>query len=149
MGLRFESEEELRRLAPELAARNARKLTPRARPQTPAPRLPGLPEPKESEARFQAWLLGRAHELGWRTAHFRTALSAAGRHMTPVAGDGKGFPDTVLLRGPRLVVAELKAARGSLTPEQVEWLAAWKAVPAAEVFTWRPKDRPQIEEVLA
>jgi hypothetical protein len=149
VSLRFESEDELRRLAPELAERNAARIGLRRRPtgdlEDP---LPGVKPPRESEASFQAWFLGRARELGWRTAHFRTARTEDGRHLTPVAGDGAGFPDNVLLRGGRLVVAELKSDKGTFGRGQPEWLAAWREVPCAEVFVWRPKDRPQIEEVL-
>ena len=54
--------------------------------------------PKVSEAAFQAQVLHLAALKGWRTAHFRTAMDSRGRHRTPVAGDGKGFPDLVLAR---------------------------------------------------
>jgi hypothetical protein len=51
------------------------------------------------------------------------------------------------LRGPRLIVAELKVGNNLPTAEQDEWLLAFKAagVPA---FVWWPGDWPKIVEVL-
>jgi hypothetical protein len=65
-----------------------------------------------------------------------------------VAGDGVGWPDLVMLRGDRIVVAELKAdgAPGP-RPEQRAWLDAWRAV-GAEVYVWRPADFGALHEVL-
>ena len=63
-------------------------------------------------------------------------------------GDGKGFPDLVLLRGGAIVAAELKVGRGKPTPEQASWLAAFAAAGAA-AFLRRPDDWPEIERVLS
>ena len=51
--------------------------------------------------------------LGWRTAHFRPAMTSHG-WRTAVSGDGKGFPDLVLVSG-RVLFVELKGARGKVT----------------------------------
>lgn len=90
-----------------------------------------------TEAELQALVLDAARLLGWRVAHFRPARTSHG-WRTPVAGDGAGFPDLVMLRSPRLVIAELKAERGRLTDAQHAWLDAWRNVPAAEVHIVRP-----------
>jgi hypothetical protein len=67
---------------------------------------------------------------------------------TPVQGDGKGFPDLVLARPPRVIFAELKTAKGKLGPEQENWLAALTACPGVEVYVWRPDQLDDIAQIL-
>jgi hypothetical protein len=50
-----------------------------------------------------------------------------------------GFPDTVFVRPPRIVYAELKREDGRVTREQWAWFDALKAS-GAEVYIWRPSD---------
>lgn len=50
-----------------------------------------------------------------------------------------GFPDCVMLRGDRMVVAELKREGKKPTPAQQEWLSAFREV-TDEVYIWRPSD---------
>ena len=50
-----------------------------------------------------------------------------------------GFPDVILVRPPRLVVAELKSERGRLRSEQRVWLEALAAC-GIETHVWRPSD---------
>jgi hypothetical protein len=99
------------------------------------------------ETDFQSAVIEAAQFLGWRVAHFRAGRTANG-WRTPVAGDGAGFPDLVLVRGPRLVVAELKSHRGQVTSRQQLWLDDLVAVPGIEVHVWRPDDWTQIENTL-
>lgn len=91
-----------------------------------------------TEADLLTGVLDLARALKWRTAHFRPAQTARG-WRTPVSGDGKGFPDILLVRD-RLIAAELKAG-SRLTPEQTDWLAALRAV-GIETFVWTPADYP-------
>lgn len=91
-----------------------------------------------SESELQSAIIGLAHLLGWRVAHFRSANTAQG-WMTPVAADGKGFPDLVLARGGRLVFAELKAERGRMSKEQDAWLDALRLT-GATVAVFTPRD---------
>lgn len=59
-----------------------------------------------------------------------------------------GYPDLTLLRGARMVIAELKSdAAPPPKGEQMEWLRAFHAITTA-VFTWRPRDWGDIEVVL-
>ena len=51
--------------------------------------------------------------LGGRVAHFRPPRTVHG-WRTAVAADGAGFPDLVMVRGSRLLAAELKSERESL-----------------------------------
>ena len=101
-----------------------------------------------TEKCFIAMVLQLAKLCGWRVAHFRPARTATG-WRTPVQGDGKGFPDLLLIHERRgaLLVAELKVGRGKVTADQDAWLAAFEAagVPA---YLWSPAEWDQIERVL-
>ena len=99
-----------------------------------------------SEADMQAGVIALARLLGWRTVHFRPAMTTRG-WRTPVSGDGKGFPDLILVRKGRLIVAELKSAKGECTPEQEAWLDSFRAS-CAEVYVWRPADYPNVIKAL-
>lgn len=90
-----------------------------------------------TEAELQECTIELAHLFGWRVAHFRAARTAHG-WRTPVAADGAGWPDLVLVRE-RLVVAELKSARGGLTAEQRLWLDDLSRA-GIEAHIWRPAD---------
>jgi hypothetical protein len=113
-----------------------------------------------TEAELQHAVIEYARLFGWTVAHFRVAQTKRG-WRTPVAADGAGFPDLVLVRGPRLIFAELKSASGRLRDEQEHWIrrlgtvadAVDQAVadsalrdydfdepPAVEVHEWRPDD---------
>lgn len=102
------------------------------------------------EADLQVAVLDLARHLGWRSAHFRPARTANGEYRTAVQGDGKGFPDCFLVRAERAVAAELKSARGRLSPEQKAWLEAM-ARAGIEVYIWRPADwaAGRVEAVLS
>jgi signal-transduction protein with cAMP-binding, CBS, and nucleotidyltransferase domain len=73
---------------------------------------------------------------GWRIYHTRDS-----RRSDP------GFPDLVLVRGDRLIFAELKREKGRLTESQRTWLAALEET--AETHVWRPSDWEAVIEVLA
>jgi hypothetical protein len=82
-------------------------------------------------------VLAMAEVFGWRTAHFRPAMTSHG-WRTAVSGDGRGFPDLILVRGGHLIAAELKSGRGVVSDEQIAWLDALAGV--ADVHVWRPRD---------
>ena len=98
-----------------------------------------------SEAIWQRDVIDLARTLGWRCAHFRAARTKHG-WATPVAADGKGFPDLILVRD-RVIAAELKAAKGRTSVEQDAWLAAFTAA-GIESYVWRPDDTDQVLETL-
>jgi hypothetical protein len=50
----------------------------------------------------------------------------------------RGFPDCCMVRGDRLIFAELKSARGRTTEAQLAWLLDLKRT-GAETFVWRPE----------
>lgn len=74
---------------------------------------------------------------GWRCYHTFDSRRSQG-----------GFPDLLLVKPGRLVVAELKRDGGEPTPEQALWLEAFRQVPGAEVYLWRPGGWSEIERVL-
>ena len=98
-----------------------------------------------TESSFQAAVIDAARLWGWRVAHFRPARTKNG-WVTPVAADGKGFPDLVLVRD-RLVMAELKSDTGRLSGDQHEWIA-WLEGAGVETYVWRPADWPLVERTL-
>ena len=83
--------------------------------------------------------------LGWR--HYFTYRSK----FSPA-----GFPDLVLVRGERLIFAELKMPKGTVSDLQREWLNDLRVVARSiqtgnvEVHLWTPADwmAGDIEEVL-
>lgn len=77
--------------------------------------------------------------LHLRTAHFRAARTANG-WATPVQGDGKGFPDLVIVGG-GVLYRELKSNTGYPSQEQRAWISALGAS-GADVGVWRPRDWP-------
>jgi hypothetical protein len=90
-----------------------------------------------SERDFMAQVIEAATLFGWTTYHpFLSKWSA------------RGFPDLVLVRPPRLILAELKTDVGQPTPEQAMWLELLGQVPGIEVELWRPMDLDRILAVL-
>lgn len=101
-----------------------------------------------TESDLLAAILDLAKLYGFRSAHFRPAMNAKGHWRTPVAGEGKGWPDLVLVKPPRVIVAELKSDTGRLSPEQEVWLALLRDLPGVECYVWRPGDLPAIAQLL-
>lgn len=121
-----------------------------------------------SEQHFTEQVIQLARFYGWRAAHFRAAQTTRG-WRTPVQGDGKGFPDLVLVRPPELIFAELKTPRGRLSREQAGWVAALEDVsrglahtraianpfsalepfPVVDVYVWTPDDFDALHGRLA
>jgi hypothetical protein len=103
--------------------------------------------PAISEGDFQRQVTDLAEILGWQWAHFRPAETSKG-WRTPVSGPlGKGFPDLVLVKGSRLIFAELKRDGAKLTPDQLDVLAAF--ADAADTHVWRPADFDEIQAALS
>ena len=60
----------------------------------------------------------------------------------------RGFPDICMVKGERLIFAELKREQGELSPYQAEWLEVLKATGKAEVYVWRPSQLEEIVNIL-
>ena len=100
-----------------------------------------------TERDFQRAVVELARLMGWRVHHTRPALTQRGRWLTPIQGDA-GFPDLVLCRPPRLIVAELKRNSARPTPAQRGWLGALGQCAGVEVYLWTPNDWETIVRTL-
>ncbi len=111
----------------------------------------GKPIAGESEAMFQERVIALARSLVWNVAHFRKVRvqrkDGSVYYETPVAADGAGWPDLVLVRGNVTLFRELKTDKGRLRPEQKVWLEALE-VGGCNVGTWRPGDWDRITKEL-
>lgn len=85
---------------------------------------------------------------GWLCEYrFRSAVKLSNGQYR---GTGPaGFPDMTLVRNGRLVMAELKAERGTIRPEQQAWLTALAEVPGVSSYLWKPSDSSTVMQVLA
>lgn len=101
---------------------------------------PHAPAPAEvSEKEFQAAVMKIARRHGWLAWHCVIARKSEA-----------GFPDLVLVRGDRVIFAELKTATGTLDAPQKTWAEALGAVGGnVSYYLWRPADWPAIEATLA
>lgn len=93
------------------------------------------PEPL-SEKDFMQAVIDLATRNGWRHYHTHDARKSVA-----------GFPDLLLLRGPRQVVAELKVPPNGTDAAQDAWLDAFRDA-GVPTFVWYQKDWPEIERVL-
>jgi hypothetical protein len=86
-----------------------------------------------SEAQFQRAVVDLARIHGWRRRHNPDSRKEDGE---------PGFPDWIFLRGPRLLIVELKKEDGKFRKGQPEWLDAFREIPSpfVEVHVWRPSD---------
>ncbi len=90
-----------------------------------------------SEKEFQRQVTDLAKILGWEPYHAWLSIHSP-----------RGWPDLALCRPPRLILAELKREKGTLSPSQERWLALLRECPGIETFVWRPSDLEQIAAVL-
>jgi len=104
------------------------------------------------EPAFQGQVIGLLRVYGWhRIYHAPDGGHAPAPGRRRVAGgqipEGRGFPDIVAIRGPRILVAELKTDKGRIGPGQEAWLDAFH-VAGAEAYLWRPRDWDTLHDVI-
>lgn len=92
-----------------------------------------------SEAELQKAIVDTARHLGFAVAHFRPAKTAKGQWVTPVAYDGKGWPDLSICGHGVLAFVECKARRGKVEAEQDDWLRRLGAAGCPVLVVW-PED---------
>lgn len=102
-----------------------------------------------TEAELQRLVVDAATYGGWRVAHFPPSRSHRGGHLTAGAYDSvRGWPDLLLVRD-RVLVLELKSARGRVTPDQAAWLDAF-TIAGITCRVIRPADLDAlVDELLA
>jgi hypothetical protein len=100
----------------------------------------------EDERAFQKAVIDLARTLGYKVAHFRPAKTSKG-WRTPVAADGKGWPDLCIVGRGRVIFAELKVAGRKATPEQEAWLIHLEAA-GQEAHLWYPDEWDRIISTL-
>ena len=95
-----------------------------------------------------------ANTNGWLVAHFAAGITASGRAFTtPTRYDASGFPYLTMVRGARIVFAELKR-KGvrALSDTQQIWsralIQAETGNPGVEWHLWNPLDWDEIERTL-
>lgn len=84
---------------------------------------------------LQKGIIDLARRMGWRCAHFPPVQTERG-WRTPVAADGKGWPDLLLVRE-RVLVAEVKGDGDRLSAEQQTWITAFHMA-GIEAYVWTP-----------
>lgn len=96
---------------------------------------------------LQHEIIKTGHRYEWRIGHFPAVKTVHG-WRTPVAADGKGFPDLVLVRE-RVIWVEVKGTNDRLRPAQSLWLSALRLA-GEEVYVWTPYEWEigVIEDVL-
>ncbi len=92
------------------------------------------------EEDYLTQILELAHLRGWLCYHTRDSRRS-----------NAGFPDLVMVRDGRIIIAEVKRQRGRLDAQQEAWITGLMAVAIPsrlEVHVWRPSDFAEVEKVL-
>ena len=90
-----------------------------------------------SEKDFMESIVQLARQTGWMVYHPYDS-----RRSEP------GFPDLVMTKHKRLVIAEIKTETGKTSPAQDKWLETLRTARGVKVKLWRPSDWPEIERTL-
>ncbi len=90
-----------------------------------APTVAAPDDSGESEKEFQARVVALAKSKGWRCYHTFDSRRS-----------DEGYPDLTMVRGERLIFAELKVKGRKLTKAQIAWLN--DLIFAAEAYLWTP-----------
>ncbi len=89
------------------------------------------------EKEFMQQVAQLAGLRGWRVYHTYDSRKSVA-----------GFPDMLLIRGRQMLVFELKVGKRKTTPEQDDWLCAFRGVHGVGAYELRPTDWPLIETLL-
>jgi hypothetical protein len=100
----------------------------------------------ESEEAFQTAVLNLAAFTGWETYHPPDNRPSA--NTGRVQRTRAGWPDVAFWRPGDFFLAELKAERGRVRPDQLSAIESLRAA-GVEVHVWRPSDWAAIETRLS
>lgn len=93
-----------------------------------------------SGKQLQDAIVDCARRQGWRAMHVPRARPRGDVWTTPVAYDGKGWPDLTLVRaGDRVIFVEVKGDGDTLRYEQEEWIERLRAA-GGEAHIWTKKE---------
>ena len=87
-----------------------------------------------SEGAFESHIVERATAAGWH---------CHGARLAP-----QGFPDLLLVKDERCIVAELKRNDGCVSAAQAIWLEVLRRVTRMDVAVWRPEDWLTVTDAL-
>lgn len=90
-----------------------------------------------------------AKMMGWTVASFRAVETKKRGWQVPVDDDGKGWPDKIMFkpRLGRIIAAECKTGKATLTDDQWAWLERMHAC-GVETFIFRPENEYAIAQEL-
>ena len=91
-----------------------------------------------TEKEFQAQVVALAKTLGYRVYHTYFSIRSE-----------RGWPDLAIVGRGRLILAELKAEKGKLTPAQTSWLESLNECEGVTAYCWRPSDWDSVVAVLS
>jgi hypothetical protein len=98
-----------------------------------------------NERQWQGKVLELAELYGWLWYHAPDNIPRGPKGQKQKIP--RGFLDLVLVKGQRLLFAELKAEGGRLRPEQKTWMRTL-CLAGQEVALWRPTDLAEVIAVL-
>ncbi len=90
-----------------------------------------------TEDELQQMIVDAALTHGWQVFHDNDSRQ-----------NRAGFPDLVLCRPPKVLIFELKSAKGRIRPEQAEWLDALAECDTISTGLVRPADLPGLLATL-
>ena len=108
-------------------------------------RMLNVPDSIITEIEWQLKVSRFAEQNGWAWLHIprsRVGKVWLTRARGPLA---KGWFDLLLIRGSRIIGAELKTERGQMRPDQERV----RDLVAFETYTWRPSDWEEVQRILA
>lgn len=98
-----------------------------------------------TEKQWQSWVIRQAMLLGF--AHYHAPDNKPDPTTGKVQMIVAGFPDLVMVKGNRLIFAELKREKGKVTEAQKVWLKRLEAT-GAECYLWRPSQWQEVLDIL-
>lgn len=99
----------------------------------------------QNETAWMKVVTTAAAQAGWQWLH----IGRVGKHRANGAKGtlGKGWPDLVLVKGGRIIFAELKITGNVLSDEQRNVRTVLHQV--GEYYVWRPSDFGEVLDTLA